>query len=318
MKRKEIIRSNEISQLHNLNLGGFDQAVLIEGKSRNLPILITLHGGPGNPVPFSVGCRGLFPQFTEKFIMVYWDQLGCGKNNRVIDDSFTVGMFVDMTVDLVTQVREMFPGNPAYFFATSWGSMLSALALDKKPDLVDGVLVNGQIVRNMFFNEQVFGALTASKLPREKLAAIQAVSGGSATQKDLEAVALALQKYTGAYQNKQGRGLKTGGIVWGLLTSPDYSFRDFKAIMVNGYRGNFSLWRENLKLDLTDVLSHVQVPYRILQGDTDVVTPTAYVKELVGKAQNDNLTCIVISDTGHIPGADMMDEVFRQLMKLAQ
>ncbi len=318
MHRKGIIRSNEVSQLHYLNLGGFDQAVLIEGKRSDLPILITLHGGPGNPVPFSVGCRGLFPQFTDRFIMVYWDQLGCGKNDRVIDDSFTIDMFVDMTVDLVNQVRKMYPGNPAYFFASSWGSMLSALALERRPDLVDGVLVNGQIVRNMFFNEQVVGALAESKLPKKTLAAIQAVDGDSATRKDLETVAMALRKYTCAYQNKRGSGMKTGGIVWGLLTSPDYTLRDFKAIVVNGYRSNFSLWRENLKMDLSEILMNVQVPYLMLQGDTDVVTPTAYVAELVEKANNVYLKYILVPNTGHIPSGEMMDEVFRQLMNFAQ
>ena len=34
--------------------------MLIEGKSKDNPIVITLHGGPGTPIPFSVGCRGLY------------------------------------------------------------------------------------------------------------------------------------------------------------------------------------------------------------------------------------------------------------------
>ena len=84
-KRKAIIEQNEISELVTFSLGGYEQKVLIEGKSKNLPVVITLHGGPGTPIPFSVGCRGLFPEFTDKFIMVYWDQLGCGKNNYKIE-----------------------------------------------------------------------------------------------------------------------------------------------------------------------------------------------------------------------------------------
>lgn len=47
--------------------------MLVDGRMENLPIVITLHGGPGTPIPFSVGCRGLFPEFTDRFIMVYWD-----------------------------------------------------------------------------------------------------------------------------------------------------------------------------------------------------------------------------------------------------
>ena len=95
-KRKAIIEQNEISELVTFSLGGYEQKVLIEGKNKNLPVVITLHGGPGTPIPFSVGCRGLFPEFTDKFIMVYWDQLGCGKNNYKIDDSFKISSFVTL------------------------------------------------------------------------------------------------------------------------------------------------------------------------------------------------------------------------------
>ena len=118
-KRKEIIANNEVSEIHTLNLGGYNQKILVEGKKKDLPIVIFLHGGPGTPIPFSVGCRGLFPQFTDKFIMVYWDQLGCGINNHVIDEQFTIETFVNMTKDLICEIKKMFPDNPIYIFATS-------------------------------------------------------------------------------------------------------------------------------------------------------------------------------------------------------
>lgn len=93
--RKQIIEENEISELYTFSLGKVPQKVLIEGKSKELPIVISLHGGPGTPIPFSVGCRGLFPMFTERFIMVYWDQLGCGINNYELKEQFTVESFVE-------------------------------------------------------------------------------------------------------------------------------------------------------------------------------------------------------------------------------
>lgn len=73
MKRKDIIKNNEISAIYEFNLGGYPQKVMIEGKSRDLPVVLALHGGPGTPIPFSAGCRGMFPAFTDKFLMVCWD-----------------------------------------------------------------------------------------------------------------------------------------------------------------------------------------------------------------------------------------------------
>ena len=88
--RKQIIKENEISKMYEFSLGNMPQKVLIEGKNKDLPIVINLHGGPGTPIPFSAGCRGLFPMFTEHFLMVYWDQLGCGINNYDLKDQFTI------------------------------------------------------------------------------------------------------------------------------------------------------------------------------------------------------------------------------------
>ena len=118
MKRKDVILNNEISELCVFTLNGYEQKVLIEGKRKDSPIIITLHGGPGTPIPFSVGCRGLFPAFTDIFIMVYWDQLGSGINNYVIDDTFSIDSFVQMTEELVAQIKKKFPNNKVMIFST--------------------------------------------------------------------------------------------------------------------------------------------------------------------------------------------------------
>lgn len=70
-QRKQLIEQNEISDIYTFSLGKMPQKVLMEGKHKELPVVVTLHGGPGSPIPFSVGCRGLFPMFTDHFIMVY-------------------------------------------------------------------------------------------------------------------------------------------------------------------------------------------------------------------------------------------------------
>ena len=316
MKRNDVIKGNEISELYTFTLGGFPQKVLIEGKSRNLPIVITLHGGPGTPLPFSVGCRGLFPAFTNKFIMVYWDQLGCGINNHPIDGSFTIAAFVNMTADLIREVKQLFPENRIFLFSTSWGSILSAKVIEQEQ--VDGVAVCGQIVRNVFFNDIVYHELEQSKLPKEKLAKIRSIRIEQITNKDMMLVSGSIRKYTYGNVNPNGKKAPMGSMIWGLLTSPDYRFRDFKAIMMNGCQGNLTLWKEILTLDLTDTLRNVQIPYLMVQGDTDIVATTEYVQEIVENSGNSRLQCRVVKNCGHEPTADMMDAVFHALDELTK
>lgn len=240
--RKDIISANRISEIYDWKLGGYEQKVLIEGKEENLPIVVTLHGGPGTPIPFSVGCRGLFPAFTDRFIMVYWDQLGCGINNCELNDSFSIDSFVKMTKDLLHKVKELFPKNKVLVLSMSWGSILSAKLLEKDCKIVDGVIVYGQIVKDVFFNDEVAAALENTKIPKSKLEVIRSAKRENASPKELQLVSTSIRKYTEGYQNKKGTSAPMGSMIKGLLTSPDYRLKDFKAMVINGYQKNRSLW----------------------------------------------------------------------------
>lgn len=313
MKKKIIKSNNEISELCSFSLGGYQQKVLIEGKNRDNPIVITLHGGPGTPIPFSVGCRGLFPVFTDEFIMVYWDQLGCGINNHVIDNSFSVDTFVKMTEELIEKIKVKFPNNKIMIFSTSWGSILSAKLLEKNPYAVDSVIACGQIIKNVFICDEVIDTLAQTNIPVKKLERIKNVTVDNFQGKDLQLISSTLRKYTNAYQNRIGEKAPMGTIIKGLLKSPDYKMKDFKAIMVNGYMKNTSLWKEIIQINLTEQLRNVKVPYIILQGDTDIVASTKLVKELVVDSNNTCLDCKVVADTGHMPGVEMMDTLLTVL-----
>lgn len=240
-KRKAIIAANEISEIRTYTLGGFPQKVLIEGKKKSNPVVIFLHGGPGSPIPFNAGCRGMFPEITEKFTMVYWDQLGCGINDREIDDSFTVENFADMTVDLIKQIKADFPDVSVNIFAVSWGSIFSALAVERVPELIDNVVTYGQILNNLTFNDEVYSALEKSDMPaklKTKLAEIKA--SPEHTVEQIKLLSGWIYKYTDGTMNKNGAKAPLGKIIMGMMTSPDYSMKNFMAIVKNGYAKNTS------------------------------------------------------------------------------
>lgn len=320
-ERKAYIKSCEASELLTLTLNGYPQKVLVEGRKRELPVVIFLHGGPGSPVPFSVGCRGLFPEFTDRAIMVYWDQLGCGINNYRLDDGFTVGTFVKMTVDLIFEIKRRFPGNKIYLFGMSWGSLLAVKAANAAPEAVAGVLVYGQIVKNLFFCEEVFRTIENSSAPEKVKTQVREIeksgipSNPADLRKTLQPLVNCMRKYTDGYRNRSGKNAATGEIVRGMLTSPDYRFRDFIAVVKNGYAKNNSLWAELLKTDLTEDLSKISVPYYILQGATDIVASTKAVSELVAACGNENLHCSVEENAG-LPTKEASDMLFGQLMRL--
>ena len=203
-------------------------------------------------------------------------------------------------------------------FSTSWGSVLSAKLLEINPYIVDSVIACGQIIKNVFICDEVRNTLAQTSIPVKKLERIKNVTVDNFKEKDLQLISSALRKYTNAYQNRIGKKAPMGTIIKGLLTSPDYKMKDFKAIMVNGYRKNASLWKELIQIDLTEQLRHVKVPYIILQGDTDIVASTKLVKELVVDSNNTCLDCKVVANTGHMPGVEMMDTLLTVLKECSR
>ncbi|MCM1165846.1 MAG: alpha/beta hydrolase [Lachnospiraceae bacterium] len=309
-KRTRYINSCQVLDAKEYTLQGYPQKVFYEGRHRESPVILYLHGGPGSPVPFCAGSRGLFPEVTERFIMVYWDQLGCGINDHVIDDSFSVDDYVSMTVDLLYAIREDFPENKINLFGVSWGSILAARAAEKVPELINKAAVYGQVTKNLFFNSEVLEALNAAAISGKHKALLKELaSRREHGTKDIKDMAGLIRRYTEGYQAKGGGKTPMAKILWGLLTSPDYSFKNFMSVAVNGTTKNNSLYKEIVSLDITDVLARVKIPYLILQGETDIVTSTKFIRDFVNTAANGNLTLSVLPRSGHMPGGDAMKKI---------
>lgn len=316
-RRKRIIEENQISQLYTFTLGGKQQKVLVEGKSKSLPVVITLHGGPGFPVPFSVGCRGMYPEFTNHFIMVYWDQLGCGINNYTLNENFSVEDFVCMTVELITEVKKLFPSNKIILFGMSWGSVLALKSLSRMENEISAVVIWGQLLRDIFLNEEVYRELENAGVSEKTMQRMWEIKVEALKAEDIKVLTGYIRKNTEGYFGKKGKKVSMGAILLGLLMSPDYRLKDFMSVVINKTAGDMRLWTEILQMNLTDELCGVKIPYYILQGDTDIVASTSEVKGVVEASHNVNLHCEVVNGSGHIPSREGMDAVLETLLSVS-
>lgn len=240
--------------------------------------------------------------------MVYWDQLGCGINAGVKNITYTLDLFVKMTIDLVKEIKLLFPNNKVYFLATSWGSLLSINALKVNPKLVDGVVAWGQIAKDCFINEKALKALEESKLPRDKLKEIRLIDKNNFTSEQMKLVATSLKKFTNAYINKDAKKSNMLPLIFGIMTSPDYKFKDFRNALKNDCTGNSDLFKEILNADVTEDLKSVQVPYLIIQGESDLITDTEMIMNLVNSSKNKYLYYEMVEKMGHIPDFSTIEQ----------
>jgi proline iminopeptidase len=70
-----------VARLEPLTLGGVRQWLLVRGRRAESPILLKLHGGPGQAEMATAGLNGLL---ENDFVVVEWDQRGSGKSGAAI------------------------------------------------------------------------------------------------------------------------------------------------------------------------------------------------------------------------------------------
>jgi len=92
--------------------------------------------------------------------------------------------------------------------------------------------------------------------------------------------------------------------------------RDFIAVLLIGYLKNRSLMEELIKIDLSEDLSSVKVPYKIIQGSTDIVTSSKSIQKYVSECGN-NISLVTIPQNGHVPNGKGMEQVLNEIVAMS-
>ena len=306
VKRSREVEAHAISEIREYTLGGIPQKVMLDGADTDAPLVLFLHGGPGTPMPYNVGSRGLVPEISTNSILVTWDQYASGINNA--DQPVSVDEYRTMTVDLIRALKRDFPDNRLTVFGVSWGSLLATHAATAVPELIDEVVAYGQITRELYTNDVLMEALRAANLREKERARLEGIAKQETlAPHDVEFLSGLIQRRTEGLLAKGTSMLDFLDLIVGAATSPDYSFQDFGALFRNGTTGNPQLLDEMLAQDLRGQLAEVTIPYFVVQGDKDLVTTTAIVRRDIGAMDNPNLHYVELPNTSHIPSQEALE-----------
>jgi len=130
-----------------VHLGGIDQWVTIRGEDRQNPVLLFVHGGPGdvtNPWSFAY-----FAAWEKHFTVVQWDQRGAGRTLRKTGPSVAPTMTLDRMaqdgIELSEFLRKQMGKDKIIVVAHSFGSILALRMVQTRPDLFYAYVGTGQV-----------------------------------------------------------------------------------------------------------------------------------------------------------------------------
>ena len=138
--------AKSIDSLEKINLGGIKQWIYITGQDTHKPILLILHGGPGEAM------MPLFHHFNREleqhFVVVNWDQRGAGKSysKNIAPETMTLNQFVSDAHELTTLLKKRFKQQKIYLLAHSSGTMIAIPLIQQYPKDYFAYVGVGQVV----------------------------------------------------------------------------------------------------------------------------------------------------------------------------
>ena len=130
-----------------ITVGGIRQWVTVEGRDCANPVVLIVHGGPGNPnTPFS---HALFGDWARDYTVVQWDQRGAGKtygaNKPGEDEPLTLEQLTADGVEMARYATQRFGKRKVIIMGGSWGSALAVNIAMAAPDLFSGYVGTAQL-----------------------------------------------------------------------------------------------------------------------------------------------------------------------------
>lgn len=135
-----------LNQAGFVRIGGIEQWVTLRGDDCANPVILFLHGGPGNPL--SPYAETLYAAWEKDFTLVQWDQRGAGRTfgANPEPDALTVAAMTADGVELAAWLADRLHQDKVILVGGSWGSVLGVHMAKARPDLFHAYLGVGQLV----------------------------------------------------------------------------------------------------------------------------------------------------------------------------
>jgi pimeloyl-ACP methyl ester carboxylesterase len=308
-----ITTPNSIDQQQQIVLGGVQQSILIRGEDRSKPVLLWLHGGPGQPTMMLA--HRYDHELIKHFVVVHWDQRGAGQSfaSTLTPEQLTPEHLINDTYELVSYLRKYFGVPKIYLIGHSWGSQLGALTVARHPDLFYAYIGVAQAVSITDGYQHVYPELVARAQRAGNTNAVRELTQlGPPPYTTIEQLAVlgTWMAAFGGLSQQPGRSLLEEA-----LLSPAYSLTDVVSYIQGASFSVHTLIDDLNQINLLTQARQLDVPVYLFHGRHDLASPATiterYFQELEAP-QGKHL--IWFEESAHTPPWEQPEQ-FNQAMQ---
>ena len=305
----------EISFFEKVETGGIDQWIMVNGQSKDLPVLLWLHGGPGAAqMPVA---RYFNHKLEAEFIVVHWDQRGAGKTNpRDFDvGTMTVEQYISDVHQMTQYLKRRLTKDRIYILGHSWGTQLGMIAAHRYPEDYLAYIGVGQVVdhyqANILAHRELKNRIV-EKGEDKDLQLLASFSGPPYEQReDYVSFTRLLNKYN---MNFDAKITKLAGVA---LFSGAYNLADLIRWVRGSNRGSGPMWEESQGWDILERVPEIEVPCYFISGRNDFNTPAVLVDEMLVQLGTPVAEAhFIINEASHTPFFSKPEEFFKIMKEI--
>jgi pimeloyl-ACP methyl ester carboxylesterase len=301
-----------IDEASYVPIGGIEQWVTIRGEDRSNPVLLFLHGGPGdvtNPWSFA-----FFAPWEEYFTVVQWDQRGAGRTLRKTGPSVGPTMTVDrMTkdgIELAEYLRKHLGKDKIIVVAHSFGTILGLGMVRARPELFYAYVGTGQVADEVKNYSAAYDALLQKAQTSENQHAIDELKHvGPPPYSSGEGYGVQ-RKWSNRFEGADQFLYGTIGLA---LVAPGSSIQDINDDFDGQILGD-RLVQQTKSSGPAELGLEFSIAMFVFEGDEDFTTPTALARHYVESMKAPRKEFVPIHG-GHFAVFMHSDEFLQELVK---
>ncbi len=308
---------NGIAELQQVELNGYPQWLLIRGQDVSKPLLLFLHGGPGESNIWLA--HYTMKELERYFVCVNWDQRGTGRSFRPGPpaESMTIDQFVQDTITLIEILCARFDKQKVLLLGHSWGSVLAMKVAAARPDLLHAVIGMGQVVdmkRGEDLSYQYVLEHAQAEHNRKAMRILEQLGCADTYGQDGKFV----QRRWLVHYGGMMHATDTAAVVSILLNAPECSIAD--CIHGLGRKDmKFScrlMGDEIMGVNLLQEIADLSVPVFFFTGRYDYTTPYVLVEQFHASLHAPYKKLIWFEHSAHMPNMEETDKFQRELIAI--
>lgn len=297
-----------------ISIGGIQQWVSIKGQNCDNPVILFLHGGPGNPE--SIYADSMYGEWEKTFTIVHWDQRGAGKTygQNSEPDALNINLMVEDGLDVAKYLTSYLNKKKVILVGSSWGAILGVYMSHKNPALFYAYVSTSQAGLDVDGIESYKKTLAFAKKTND-LNAISAIESLATPPWTNPRNFGKIRRIQRALEAKVTEAQSDTWVISPTYSSDEYSEiytagEDFSYIQFIGLNGDgFST-----EIDLSSLGYDFQIPIYFVQGEEDLLTVAELSRRYFDKISAPDKAYLLLPKVGHGPNKRSLDANFQILI----